>query len=84
MLLIPKYLYSVLIATIVCFFQPRSAQPLQNGHMSRRIFGTNRNRGHKDIQSSINRAENYDELVPMINATTFEDEDSEGKKFTIK
>ena len=77
--IIPKKLYSVLLATIVCFFQPRSAQPLQNGHMSRRIFGTNRNRGHKDIQSSINRTENYDELVPMINATTFEDEDSEGK-----
>ena len=56
--------------------------------MSRRLFGTNRNRGHKDIQSSVNRAmvssEIYDELVPMINATTFDDEDSEGKLFTIK
>ena len=71
------------MATVAIIFQPRSAQSLQNGHMSRRIFGTNRNRGHKDIQSSVNRAmvssEIYDELVPMINATTFEDEDSEGK-----
>ena len=48
-----------------------------------RNFRTNRYRGHKDIQSNVNRAmvssESYDELVPMINATTFEDEDSEGK-----
>ena len=62
--------------TFFSFIQSRTPQLLKNGRLSGQLRQKYRNH---DNQGSINRSQ--EELVPMINATQFDDE-SEGNLYT--
>ena len=64
------------------YLQSRTPQSIKNGRVGGQ-YRHSKYRNNENIQGNINRSmvtsETNEELVPMINATQFEDDESEGK-----